>query len=327
MERPLHSGWTRVKAPSRFAAGLLASVLALGLPAVFGQSAASRPSARFEWNLPAGFPEPRVPAENPMSAAKVELGRYLFYERRMSIGGMTSCATCHDQARAFTDVWPHAIGSTWEIHNRNSMSLTNVVYSAALTWASSVTTSLEAQAAVPIFGLKPVEMGLPREPAAFLRILKNEPIYRRLFPLSFPESADPYTMDNVTKAIACFERTLISGRSPYDRYHAGETRAMSESAVRGEALFRSDRLGCTQCHGGFNFSSATGFAGNGKAKVEFHNTGLHPHYGRDSGLQRENAQSGGRRKVQGADAAQYRADRSVHARRLDPDSRRCVEAL
>jgi len=229
-----------------------------------------------------------VPADNPMSIAKVELGRHLFYDRRMSAGQMTSCATCHEQSRAFTDVWPRAIGATWEIHARNTPGLTNIVYNAVLTWANPAMTSLEAQARVPVFGVKPVEMGLPADPAEFLAVLKTDAVYRRLFPAAFPNNPLPYTIDHAMKAIACFERTLISGRSGYDRYHAGDRSAMSESAIRGEALFRSDRLGCANCHSGFNFSNGNDFKDAPRVGADlFFNTGLNIDYARDSGLRRQ----------------------------------------
>src|SRR5579864_4577136 len=86
--------------------------------------------AAFTWNLPAGFPTPRVPADNPMTAAKVELGRHLFYDTRLSGNGQQACATCHEQARAFTDGRQRAVGSTGEVHPRNTMSLVNVAYAA-----------------------------------------------------------------------------------------------------------------------------------------------------------------------------------------------------
>jgi len=90
----------------------------------------------FDWTLPAGFPRPIVPADNPMSAAKVELGRYLFYDKRISANGKESCATCHRQELAFTDGRAHAAGTTGQIHPRSSMSLVNVAYAPVLTWAN-----------------------------------------------------------------------------------------------------------------------------------------------------------------------------------------------
>src|SRR5580658_5090788 len=113
----------------------------------------------FYWTLPAGFPRPIVPADNPMSAAKVELGRYLFYDKRISVNGKTACATCHQQESAFTDGRAQAKGTTGELHPRSSMSLVNVAYEASLTWANPTLDSLEEQALIPILGENPIELG------------------------------------------------------------------------------------------------------------------------------------------------------------------------
>ena len=90
----------------------------------------------WEWQLPGDIPAPLVPADNPMNVAKVELGRWLFHDRRLSGNGTMSCATCHIQALAFTDGKPLSIGSTGEVHPRSSMSLVNVAYASRLTWAN-----------------------------------------------------------------------------------------------------------------------------------------------------------------------------------------------
>src|SRR5262249_32625853 len=103
----------------------------------------------YDWNLPRGFPTPRVPADNPMTPAKGELGRHLFYDARLSANQQQSCSSCHDQARAFTDGRERAVGSTGEVHPRNSMSLVNVAYAGVLTWGNPTITQLEDQALVP----------------------------------------------------------------------------------------------------------------------------------------------------------------------------------
>ena len=107
--------------------------------------------ADFDWNLPKGFPRPQVPADNPMNAAKVELGRYLFYDKRTSVNGQESCGSCHQQDLAFTDGRAHAKGTTGELHPRSAMSLVNVAYAPSLTWANPALTSLEEQALMPMF--------------------------------------------------------------------------------------------------------------------------------------------------------------------------------
>jgi len=236
---------------------------------------AETPAGEYVWKLPKGFPKPPVPADNPMTAAKVELGRYLFYDTRMSVNGQASCATCHRQELAFTDGRPVGIGATGEHHSRSAMSLVNIAYSAALTWSNPELKALEKQALTPMFGDHPVELGL-REGDGFLPLLRSDAKYRDLFARAFPAEADPYTIDRVTKALASFERSIISADSPYDRYHyGGDDTAVSASAKRGEILFFSQPLSCFRCHGGFNFGDVTRGTENAEGDPEFHNTGLY----------------------------------------------------
>ena len=232
----------------------------------------------YAWNLPKGFPIPYVPADNPMTAAKVDLGRYLFYDTRMSVNGKSSCATCHKQELAFTDGRAASLGTTGESHPRSAMTLVNVAYSAVLTWSNPRLKSLEEQARTPMFGEHPVELGL-REGDKFLPTVRAGRKYQDLFARAFPGEADPFTIANVTKALACFERSIISARSPYDRYHYDrDDAAVSDAAKRGEILFFSQGFSCFRCHSGFNFSDATASAKNFAREIEFHNTGLYNPY-------------------------------------------------
>jgi len=229
----------------------------------------------YEWHLPKGFPKPYVPADNPMTTAKVELGRYLFYDRHLSVNGTMSCANCHKQEMAFTDGRALGLGTTGESHTRGPMGLVNVAYSGALTWSNPEVTRLEDQAMTPLYGEHPIEQGLTK--GDFLLImLRSGNIYPPMFRQAFPNDSDPFTVENVTKAIASFERSIISARSPYDRYHyERDDSAISESAKRGETLFFNQHLSCFRCHGGFNFSGDTVFEGRENREVEFHNTGLY----------------------------------------------------
>ena len=111
----------------------------------------------FHWDLPAWVPRPVVPADNPMSAAKVELGRHLFYDQRLSADSSMSCATCHHQDKAFTDGLAVAKGVTGQAGQRSAMALANVAYLPVLTWANPNLTALEVQALIPLFGEHPVE--------------------------------------------------------------------------------------------------------------------------------------------------------------------------
>lgn len=234
----------------------------------------------FAWDLPISFPRPVVPPDNSMSAAKVELGRHLFYDERLSENGTFACATCHEQARAFADARPVGLGSTGELHTRGSMSLANVGYSPTLTWANPLLFDLERQAAVPIFGDDPVELGMTSVPEVEARF-REIPRYIELFAEAFPDEAEPISMINLQRALAAFQRTLISGNSPYDRYtDHGETDALSESAKRGMVFVTTNedhRFECNHCHGGFNFSDHVTWEGldQGGAAPLYHQTGLY----------------------------------------------------
>jgi len=232
----------------------------------------SRPEWR--WDLPKGFPPPRVPEDNPMSTAKVELGRRLFYDKRLSENGTQACASCHQQAKAFSDGRVHAVGSTGEAHTRNSMTLTNVAYGSRFTWASPLLNRLEDQALVPMFGDTPIELGLTDERTLVDRFAGDE-LYVKFFSEAFPGVEAPISLKHITAAIASFERTLISGNSSYDRYAAGDTGTLSDSAKRGMSLFFSERLECFHCHGGFNFADSVDHAKLAEPERAFHNTGLY----------------------------------------------------
>jgi len=230
----------------------------------------------YEWDLPKGFPRPAVPADNLMSAAKVDLGRHLFYDLRLSGNGAQSCATCHQQDKAFTDGMATSVGSTGEDHPRNSMSLVNVAYATTLTWANPSLSRLEDQALVPMFGRHPVELGLGDD-RVWLGVLQRDSRYTTLFSRAFPGDTDPFSRQNVVRAIAAFERTIVSARSAYDRYHFDrDEQALSASAKRGEVLFHSQPMSCFTCHGSVTFTGEIAAAGSPpRAQPEFHNTGLY----------------------------------------------------
>jgi len=252
----------------------LSCLLSIGLNHVL---AAEPPVlSSYEWNIPEWVPKPIVPAGNPMSQAKVELGRHLFYEKRLSVTGDYSCGSCHLQSLAFTDGKPVGIGATGERHPRNSMSLTNIAYNPVLTWANPLMTQLEQQTLVPMFGEHPVELGMVGREDEILAMLRNDSQYRSLFSAAFGEGNENINVNHLVKAIAAFERTLISFDSPYDRYrYGGEANAISESAKRGEALFSSERLECFHCHGGLNFSDSIMHERLAFQEIAFHNTGLY----------------------------------------------------
>ncbi|MEP6914751.1 MAG: MbnH family di-heme enzyme [Acidobacteriota bacterium] len=237
----------------------------------------------FAWQLPRGLPVPRVPADNPISAAKVRLGRSLFYDKRLSGNGTFSCASCHQQAHAFTDARAHALGSTGQAHARSSMSLANVAYNASYGWADAGTRTLEAQMTVPMLNEHPIEMGLKGHEAEVVARLAEDPDDARLFRDAFAAEPEPVTLANVIRAIASFERTLMSANAPLDRYlYRDERDALGPAAVRGMQLFFSDRLACARCHSGFNLSGPTVHDGSPPVAPSFHNTGLYDVDGRGS---------------------------------------------
>lgn len=258
---------------------VLSCVLAMAFSQVLTpekMASANTPPISYNWNLPAWAPKPIIPPDNPMTEEKVELGRHLFYEKRLSVTGEFSCASCHLQAQAFADNKMVAEGATKEKHPRNSMSLTNAGYNSILTWANPFQNSLEHQLLVPLFGEVPVEMGMAGKEEEIIAMLASDPQYAKMFKTAFEKEENPISINNLAKAIAAFERTLISFNSPYDRYRfEGKEKAISESAKRGEALFNSERLECFHCHGGINFSDSIMHERLAFKEIAFHNTGLY----------------------------------------------------
>lgn len=232
-------------------------------------------SNAYNWQLPAAFPVPSVPADNPMSIDKVELGRQLFYDPRLSINGTMACASCHIQALAFTDGKPQAVGATGEHHPRNSMSLVNTAYASRLTWANNLLERHEDQALVPLFSEHPLEMGLAGLEPRVRELLAQDPQYANRFPKVFPGDADPYSILNLVRAIAAFVRSIVSFESSYDHFLRGDLAALSESEQRGMELFFSERLECFHCHGGFNLTDSTTHANAAVESTGYHNTGLY----------------------------------------------------
>jgi len=246
------------------------------------QPALQSDSTFFNGRLAAGLPSPAVPDDNPLTDAKVQLGRRLFYDTRLSGNETYSCASCHQQARAFTDGRNRAVGSTGEIHPRNALSLTNVAYNSTYGWADPLRPTLESQMEVPMYNEHPVELGLKGHEDDVLARFTGQPEDVARFREAFPAEQPAVTIRNVVKAIASFERVLLSGDSPLDRYLYHDDRsALSAAARRGLDLFFSSRLHCSECHSGFNLSGSVRFQGSTNTPAAFHNTGL---LTRDPGL-------------------------------------------
>ncbi|MCX2862198.1 di-heme enzyme [Paucibacter sp. PLA-PC-4] len=261
--------WNRVALP--------ALVLALAACGGGGTSVQDNQpvNAGWDWRLPANFPTPKVPDDNPMSDAKVELGRFLFYDTRLSGNGRQSCASCHHQDKAFTDGLGRALGSTGQQHPRGAQHLGNVVYNATLTWANPSLVTLERQMETPLFGDDPVEMGVnDANKAEVLARISGDADYRSRFASAFPGEANALQWPQIIKAIAAFQRTLISGSSRYDQYLQGKV-LLSAAEDRGMKLFFGEKAECFHCHGSFNFNDQILHAASRLVETPFHNTGLY----------------------------------------------------
>lgn len=202
----------------------------------------------WRWTLPDGVAAPAVPADNPMSAAKVELGRRLFYDADLSIDGTMACSTCHEQRRGFADGNRSRPGVHGDPGRRNVPGLANVAWLSPLTWADPGLTSLEKQALVPITGDRPVEMGMLGKEAEIPARIGRDRCYRQMFAKAFPETRGRIDLPAVAKALAVFQRTMISYDSPYDRR---TTTPLPPAAARGLVLFEAR---CASCHTGPIFS-------------------------------------------------------------------------
>lgn len=232
----------------------------------------------YDWDLPDWMPRPAVPDDNPMTDHKVALGRHLFYDARLSADNTVACSSCHDQARAFTDGRATAVGINNTVAGKNAPPLMNVAYFPVLTWANPHMTTLEFQALVPLFGEDPDEMGSAGHESAIFARLSADPYYAQAFAETFPDSPNP-DLFTITRALAAFQRSLMSFDAPYDRFkYGGDLDALSPAAQRGEQLFFDHRFECYHCHQGVMFSDNFQTEGSAWAETGFHNTGLYSSY-------------------------------------------------
>lgn len=228
--------------------------------------------------LPDRFAVPAIPDYNPISPQKIELGRFLFYDARLSANQTQSCASCHLQSLAFSDGQRTPNGSTGEALRRNSPGLANVSYFATLTWANPSLLTLEQQLKVPILGDDPVELGVSDGSRdQVLSRFDSDPDYRRRFAAAFPESDSGASIDKIVFSLASFCRTLVSGNSPYDRYRGGDRSALTDSQKRGLGLFSGEDMECFHCHSGTNSTVSYRDANttDDTAHASFFNDGLY----------------------------------------------------
>jgi cytochrome c peroxidase len=248
-------------------------LFAMGATTVFGASLLNRISVKSSerdverilgLKIPKGIPSElwrkHIPSDNPMSREKVALGEALYLDKRLSSNGTVSCATCHDAAMAFADHNLVAIGAGGKVGTRNAPTLLNAMFNEHQFWDGRAR-SLEEQIKQPLTNA--FEMGMP-DHAAVIKRVAQIPEYQRAFRRVFKDEG--LTIETIAKAIAAFERTLLSGNSPFDRYMTGDKNAITEAQQRGWELFKG-KAKCIECHA---FDHASPFF----TDFKFHNTGV-----------------------------------------------------
>lgn len=211
-------------------------------------------------DIPQGFPEINFPEGNEFTIARWELGKKLFFDPVLSADSSISCASCHQPKLAFSDDVPFSLGVENRIGTRNSPTLANVAYHPYFTREGGVPT-LEMQILVPIQEHNEFDFNI----VLIAERLVNDSIYVLMSKKAYDRTPDHFV---ITRALACFERSLLSGYSPYDQYtNYDKKNALTDSEIRGMNLFFSEKTNCSNCHSDFNFSNYT-----------FENNGLYEEY-------------------------------------------------
>lgn len=217
-------------------------------------------SELYPLSIPKGFPEPNIAADNPLTKASVALGKKLFFDPILSSDSSIACASCHHSHKAFSDTLKFSRGVEGRLGKRNAPPLMNLAYNTAFLRDGGART-LPLQVLVPL--TDHAEMNLT--PKEAVKRLKNQPEYVEMTQKAYNKDINLFT---ITRALAAFQKTLISGNSPYDLYHfEGQKDALSPSQIRGLNLFQSSKTNCTKCHNDFNFTSNA-----------YENNGLYAHY-------------------------------------------------
>lgn len=210
--------------------------------------------------IPEGFPAIAEPEGNEFTYARWELGKKLFFDPVMSVDSTVSCASCHQPELAFSDEVAFSLGVSERQGVRNAPTLANVAYHPYFTREGGVPT-LEMQILVPIQEHNEFDFNI----VLLAERLAMDSTYVKMSKDAYDRQPDPFV---ITRSLACFERSLLSGQSPYDEYlHSDEKGMMSASALRGMDLFFSEKMNCSQCHGGFDFTN-----------YSFENNGLYEQY-------------------------------------------------
>lgn len=197
-----------------------------------------------EFQVPSGLPKLKVPSNNKLTAARVELGKQLFFDPRLSVDNTVSCASCHNPKHGWSNGERFATGVRGQKGGRSAPTIINAAYFYFQFWDGRAK-KLEGQALGPIEN--PIEMDLPLD--KLVPKLKAIAGYRK----AFEEAYGELSTDTIAKAIASFERTVLSGDAPYDRYVAGDKKALSEAAIRGLEVFNNEGQ-CSACHPGPAFT-------------------------------------------------------------------------
>lgn len=210
--------------------------------------------------VPIGFPEINQPEDNLFTYERWVLGKKLFFDPVMSLDNSISCSSCHNPSLAFSDSLSFSLGVDQRIGTRNASTLTNIGYNPYFTSEGGVPT-LEMQVLVPIQEHNEFDFNI----VDLAERLSDDPEYIEMSLEAYNRVPDPFV---ITRAIACYERSLLSGNSPYDKYVSlGNLDALTNSQLRGMDLFFSDKTNCFKCHDDFNFTN-----------YEFENNGLYEVY-------------------------------------------------
>ncbi|MBC8173084.1 MAG: cytochrome-c peroxidase [Chitinophagales bacterium] len=216
--------------------------------------------------IPPGFPYPSIPEDNPLTTEKIELGKQLFFDPVLSLDSTISCSSCHKPEFAFSDNISVSHGVENQPGFRNAPSLANVAYQPYLL-KDGGNPALETQVQVPVEDVAEMNFNM----ALLVERLQKNVYYKNYFIEVFGKEPDAF---GLTRALAAFQRTLLSGSAKYDRALSGEM-FLTASELKGEELFFSKELNCSSCHAGFNFTDYT-----------FQNTGLYSDYTTDVGRKR-----------------------------------------
>ncbi|MCL9783758.1 hypothetical protein M9194_20235 [Vibrio sp. S4M6] len=201
-----------------------------------------------EYERPKGIP---FPADNPYSEAKLKLGKTLYFDPRLSESGTQSCATCHNPSFSWGDGMGLGVGHQHQQLGRKSPTILNLAWDEIYMWDGRKAT-LEEQALGPMESAAEMNLDLKQLPT----MLGAIPGYVELFKQAFPEQTDPISTKNVAKAIATFERTVVSGEAPFDRWIKGDENALSEDEKVGFIVFNT-KGNCASCHSGWTFSDSS----------------------------------------------------------------------